>query len=261
MAKMHFTQKHLGADCKRVALVELEAFMSAMACILSQAPADFVKTIKTEYAFMVIPVMLGTETKFSDKTMAAVDADRAEKLFAFVREHADKELLETLKANYEFDLHPVQLCTSIRQPSFMAKALRLVAGVTIMMVLLNLITGCAESVAANQSAPVEVEAVKGELFVEDWGVVQSISRHQVTKANSNSQLQDVAMDSMELLKINERRFADETVKVGDRLSKTVFLTEDMAEVQLCKNRVRCKLHSVCYRWMRCFGKYEALRKG
>lgn len=261
------TKKELGKQCTRVALIDFDRFKGAMTCIVKMSDEAFANQIKANYAFRVIPVFLpesmSSKAEFAQKRMAAVDAERAERFFAFVRANAKPELLELLKANYELDLYPIDLDSKTSGwREFIIKSLRLIGGVTLMLAVLYSLTGCAESSVKKVESVAQQEVVKpqGQLYVEEFGIVQSVKVHRDQKTRKKTNFHDVKTDLMELSKINQRRFSGEIIRVGDVLSKTVFLTDEMAEIQLCKNGDDCKLFSVCYRFMQCFGKYQALRE-
>jgi len=240
-----FDARQFGLQNKRLALVDLEAISDALRCIFSIGSNTLLQGLKSKYAFHIIPVFV-TEGKFTGRKMAVVDADKAELAFKYIRDNADPVLLQKLKDEHEFELVPFSL-PKPSGASVFAKCVRFVLGVGLMILLVSALTGCAEAPAEQRKA---VE--QGHVTFEQWGTVKQIEPVRKTKHNDYRRIvtNEVVFDE-----INVRSFPDGYVLPGDVIGQEVRYTENKVNIKLCKNGL-CVAHSVCYRMMRCFEKYQ-----
>lgn len=242
-----FNPAQFGLQGKRLAVVELNTLLDALTCICSKGSETLVSTLKSRYQFSMIPVMMD-EGQYQGVPLVVVDADGAEKAFQYVRENASPELLAELKENHEFELKPIDNSST---KGFIAKCVRFVLGVALMMLLVSTLTGCAEAPAAPATPVPTPEPLK--VLFEDWGVVKATELVRKTKRNEYHKMTTTTSYFRE---INVLRFPGAVVQPGDAIGLELRLNENSAFIKLCKNSL-CVPYSVCYRSMMCFEKYEA----
>lgn len=240
-----FNPSQFGLQGRRLAIVELEKITGAMLCIFHHSGEEFISILKSRFGFSIIPVIVDSGEHAGSK-MAVVDVECAERAFQYIRENAEPELLEALKAKHEFELKPLAM-DKRSLAGTVAKCVRFVLGVGIMMVLVSALSGCAE-------APAErvMVAESGHVKFDHWGSVKSVNPVRKTKGND---YQRVVTTKVIFSEFNVKSFPDGFVSVGDVIGQEVRITQYKATTRLCKNG-RCVPYGVCYSLMPCFKKYD-----
>lgn len=242
-----FNPAQFGLQGKRLAVVELNTLSDALSCIFSKGSEKLVSTLKSRYMFSMIPVMMD-KGHYQGVPLVVVDADRAEKAFKYIREHASPELLAELKGNHEFELKPIVTRTS---KGLIPKCIRFVLGVGLMLLLLSALTGCSEAPAERVNI---VE--QGYVTFEQWGTVKKVEPVRKTKHND---YRKIVTDKVVFSEINVKSFPNGYVKPGDVIGQEMRFTESKVNIKLCKNGM-CVANSVCYKLMKCFERYETMQE-